>query len=195
MQFNNLHNKHFRLNLSSDSEDFDQIYLENFPTLHRYAYTILNDRELAEEMVHQVFLKILERTEPVDLHTSLKSYLLRSVNNECLNYIKHQKVRQNYHSYAIHSMRDRVENPSSKLACQELELHIAQAINDLPEQCRTIFQLSRFEDLKYGEIAIQLGISVKTVESHMRKALKRLRLELADYLPLIGWIVIIKVWY
>lgn len=194
MQFNNLHNKHFTVDLESDNRDFDQIYLENFPTLHRYAYTILNDKELAEEMVHQVFLKILERTEPVDLHTSLKSYLLRSVNNECLNYIKHQKVRQNYQSYATNSMQDKIEHPSNKLAYQELELHIAKAINDLPEQCRTIFQLSRFEELKYGEIAIQLGISVKTVESHMRKALKRLRLELAEYLPLIGWIVIIKVW-
>lgn len=194
MQFNNSQNKSSKVELNSDDSDFDQIYLENFQALHRYAYTMVNDRELAEEMVHQVFLKILEKAEPIDVHTSLKAYLLRAVNNECLNHIKHQKVRQNYQSYATSIMRDKVEQPSGKLVYNELELHVARAINDLPEQCRTIFQLSRFEELKYAEIAKQLGISVKTVESHMRKALKRLRLELVDYLPLVVWMFINRLW-
>lgn len=182
------------IHLDSDSQVFDQIYLDNFPALHRYAYTIINDRELAEEMVHQVFLKILERKEPVKVHTSLKAYLFRSVNNECLNHIKHQKVKQTYQNYATYNMADQVENPSNKLAYKELEQHLKKAINDLPEQCRTIFQLSRFEELKYGEIANQLGISIKTVESQMSKALRRLRVDLVDYLPLIVWMLIIRLW-
>ncbi|MGV3706350.1 MAG: RNA polymerase sigma-70 factor [Arcticibacter sp.] len=180
--------------LDSDSQSFDQIYLENFRTLHRYAYTLLRDKELAEEMVHQVFLKILERAVPLDIHTSLKAYLLRAVNNECLNYIKHQKVRQTHQSYTATVMRDQVEHPSNRLAYQELELHVEKAINDLPEQCRTVFQLSRFEELKYAEIADQLGISAKTVEAHMSKALKRLRLELVDYLHLIMLMLVIRLW-
>ncbi|RZJ88383.1 MAG: RNA polymerase sigma-70 factor [Chryseobacterium sp.] len=192
MPLNASYNRYFKTASGSGDQNFDQVYLDNFPVLHRYAYTLIGDSEIAEEMVHQVFLKILERKVPVDVHTSLKAYLLRCVNNECLNYIKHQKVKQKYQSHATINMGNQVQTPSDNLAYKELEIHIKRAINDLPEQCRTIFQLSRFEELKYAEIASQLGLSVKTVESQMSKALKRLRLELADYLPLILWLVIIS---
>jgi RNA polymerase sigma-70 factor (ECF subfamily) len=194
LQTKKLHNTSGRTYHDPGSKDFDSLYLDNYPALQRYAYTILSDIELAEEMVHQVFLKILERKDPLDVHTSLKAYLFRSVNNECLNYIKHQKVKQTYHSYATNEMGNTTETPSSKLNYKELEFQIIKSINDLPEQCRTIFQLSRFEELKYGQIADQLGISVKTVEAQMSKALKRLRVELADYLPLIIWMSILKLW-
>ena len=194
MQLPNSQNSHVMLHLDSDSQVFDQIYLDNFPALHRYAYTIVNDRGLAEEMVHQVFLKILERKEPLKIHTSVKAYLFRSVNNECLNHLKHQNVKQNYQNYATDNMENRVETPSGMLAYKELEKCLTEAINALPEQCRTIFQLSRFEELKYMEIANQLGISIKTVESQMSKALKRLRINLADYLPLIVWMLVIRLW-
>jgi RNA polymerase sigma-70 factor (ECF subfamily) len=194
LQLPSTHDSHFQIQLDSESQVFDQIYLENFPALHRYAYSILSDRELAEEMVHQVFLKILERKEPIKVHTSLKAYLFRAVNNECLNHFKHQKVQQNYQAFATNTMKNFVENPSNKLAYKELEQQLKRAINELPEQCRTIFQLSRFEELKYVEIAQQLGLSVKTVEGQMSKALKRLRVELADYLPLILWMLILKLW-
>lgn len=194
MQLPNSQNSHFMLHLDSNSQVFDQIYLDNFPALHRYAYTIVNDRELAEEIVHQVFLKILERKKPLKIHTSVKAYLFRSVNNECLNHLKHQNVKQNYQNYATDNMENQVETPSGMLAYKELEKRLAEAINALPEQCRTIFQLSRFEELKYMEIANQLGISIKTVESQMSKALKRLRIDLADYLPLIVWLLVIKLW-
>lgn len=195
MQFPNTHNSRLKIHLSEDSPTFDQIYLENFAALHRYAYTIINDRELAEEMVHQVFLKILEQKEALKVHTSIKAYLFRAVNNECLNHIKHQKVKQSYQTYAIESIPNQVEIPSNQLAYKELEKHLTTVINGLPEQCRTIFQLSRFEELKYREIANQLGISIKTVESQMSKAIKRLRVELADYLPIIVWMLIIRLWH
>jgi RNA polymerase sigma-70 factor (ECF subfamily) len=194
LQTKKLHHIHDKAFPDSDSQDFDTLYLDNFQALHRYAFTILNDSELAEEMVHQVFLKILERKDPLNVHTSLKAYLFRSVNNECLNYIKHQKVKQTYQLYATNEMDNFPETPSSKLSYKELELQLKRAINDLPEQCRTIFQLSRFEELKYAQIADQLGISIKTVEAQMSKALKRLRVELADYLPLIILMLIIKLW-
>jgi RNA polymerase sigma-70 factor (ECF subfamily) len=71
----------------------------------------------------------------------------------------------------------------------DLKEKLQQALNDLPEKCRTVFQLSRFEDLKYQEIADELGISIKTVENQMGKALKTLRLKLVDYLPLIIWLI------
>ena len=71
-----------------EANDWDRIYLDNYTGLHQYAYTILNDDTLAEEMIHQIFLRILEKKEPVAVHTSLKAYLYRSVNNACLNYME-----------------------------------------------------------------------------------------------------------
>lgn len=161
-------------------QSLDKVYLEYYRGLHHYAYTILSDNIIAEDMVHQVF---------VEIHTSLKAYLYRSVNNECLNYLKHQNVRNNYEkNMAISEVSD---SPYSKVSYSELESRLKKAINELPEQCRTIFQLSRYEDLKYNEIATQLGLSIKTVETQMSRALKKLRVQLTDYLPLYIWILVL----
>jgi RNA polymerase sigma-70 factor (ECF subfamily) len=194
LQTINLHHTTLKVHLFSADGEFDDIYVDNFAALHRYAFTILSDKELAEEMVQQVFLKLLERKEALDVHTSLKAYLFRAVNNECLNYIKHEKVKLTYQSYTTNRIGNQTETPFHKLDYKELEIQLKRAINELPEQCRTIFQLSRFEELKYAEIASQLGLSIKTVENQMSKALKRLRIDLADYLPLIVWMLIIRIW-
>lgn len=176
--------------LNANGNDWDRIYLDNYPALYNYAFTMVNDATLAEEMIHQVFLKILERNEPITIHTSVKSYLYRCVHNECINHMKHQKVKQAWQEHTVNNMKAHTENSPGKLQYQELEQRLRKAINELPEQCRTIFQLSRFEELKYTEIAGQLGISVKTVENQMSKALKRLRTKLADFLPLIFWLLL-----
>ncbi len=175
----------FYLDLSLERAGFDQIYLEHYPGLFRYAYTMLHESTASEEIIHNIFLKLLERNEPLKVHTSLKAYLYRSVNNECLNHIKHQKVKVNFEVETYKARSDKSQSPLAHLQYRELEEKVREAINELPEQCRTIFQLSRFEDLKYAEIAVQLSISVKTVETQMSRALKKLRVQLADHLPLI----------
>ncbi|MBS1597567.1 MAG: RNA polymerase sigma-70 factor [Bacteroidetes bacterium] len=164
---------------------FEEIFKTHFKNLHAYACTILNDASDAEEMVQQVFYKVWEKKIKLDIHTSVKAYLYRSVHNECMNYIKHQKVKTVHRQYSAMQEEQTIEknDPARQLTGNELEKKISAALNDLPEQCRTVFQLSRFESLKYHEIAFQLGISVKTVEAQMGKALKRLRLSLVEYLP------------
>lgn len=171
--------------LTLDEKEFDRIYIDHYPALFRYAYTMVHDSIMAEEMVHMVFLKILEKSATLTIHTSLKAYLYRSVNNECLNYIKHQKIKSDFEIQTIKAMSNKTETPLAKLQYQELEHRLKVAINELPEQCRTIFQMSRFEELKYAEIAKQLDLSVKTVETQMSRALKKLRVQFADYLPAI----------
>ena len=165
-----------------DEAAFEQMFKTHFKRLHAYAFTILRDEIQAEEMVQQVFFKLWERNENLSLTGSISSYLYRAVHNESLNYIKHQKVRSNHQLNVAYSMKNEVEHPAKKIMASELEKKIHSALNELPEQCRTIFQMSRFDELKYREIADKLGISVKTVESQMSKALRLLRVKLVDFL-------------
>ena len=165
-----------------DEAAFEQMFKTHFKRLHAYAFTILRDEIQAEEMVQQVFFKLWERNENLSLIGSVSSYLYRAVHNESLNYIKHQKVRSNHQLNVAYSMKNEVEHPAKKIMASELEKKIHSALNELPEQCRTIFQMSRFDELKYREIADKLGISIKTVESQMSKALRLLRVKLVDFL-------------
>ena len=165
-----------------DETAFEQVFKTHFKRLHAYAFTILRDEVEAEEMVQQVFFKIWERNDKLSLTGSVSAYLYRAVHNESLNHIKHQKVRSNHRLHIAYSMKNEVEHPAKKILTGEMEKKIHSALNELPEQCRTIFQMSRFDELKYREIADKLGISVKTVENQMGKALKLLRAKLADFL-------------
>jgi len=165
-----------------DEAAFEQVFKTHFKRLHAYAFTILRDEIQAEEMVQQVFFKLWERNDNLSLTGSISSYLYRAVHNESLNYIKHQKVRSNHQLNVAYSMKNEVEHPAKKIMAGELEKKIHSALNELPEQCRTIFQMSRFDELKYREIADKLDISVKTVESQMSKALRLLRVKLVDFL-------------
>ena len=172
-----------------DETAFEQVFKTHFKRLHAYAFTILRDEVEAEEMVQQVFFKLWDRNvrkdsfgENLTLTGSVSAYLYRAVHNESLNYIKHQKVRSNHQLHVAYSMKNEVEHPAKTVMAGELEKKIHTALNELPEQCRTIFQMSRFDELKYREIAAKLGISVKTVENQMGKALKLLREKLVDFL-------------
>jgi RNA polymerase sigma-70 factor, ECF subfamily len=165
-----------------DEAAFEQVFKTHFKNLHGYACAMLKDEDEAEEMVQQVFFKLWDRSDRLSLTGSVSPYLYRAVHNECLNYLKHQKVKTNHQLHVAHRMKQETESIGGKLMTKELENRYKAALNELPEQCRTIFQLSRFEDLKYREIADRLGISVKTVENQMGKALKVLRLKLAEFL-------------
>lgn len=161
---------------------FEQLFRSHFKALHAYAFTIIREEVTAEEMVQNVFCRLWENRGRIEINQSAKAYLYRSVYNESLNYLKHQKVKEAYQRHAVRNA-DQEESPAQKNAHQELQQNLSKAMNELPEQCRTIFQMSRFEELKYREIAEALGLSVKTIEHQMGKALRILRIKLADFLP------------
>jgi RNA polymerase sigma-70 factor (ECF subfamily) len=172
--------------IPSSESTFEELFTTHFKRLYAYAYTIVKDEVIAEEMVQNVFVKIWEKKGMLDdIHTSIGAYLYKSVYHESLNHLKHMKVRSAYTTHASRQKPD-AENSSSRVQLSELQQKLDIALKELPEQCRTIFQMSRFEELKYQEIADKLGLSIKTVENQMGKALRILRLKLADYLPLIG---------
>jgi len=168
-----------------DEAAFEQVFKTHYKNLHAYAFTILKDEDEAEEMVQQVFFKLWERSEHLSFSGPIAAYLYRAVHNESLNFIKHQKVKAGHQLHVAYSMKNKSEQAQPRMIRKELENKFREALNELPEQCRTVFQLSRFEDMKYKEIADKLDISVKTVENHMGKALKLLRTKLVDFLPLL----------
>lgn len=164
---------------------FEETFRKYYQSLCNYANSILKEMDEAEEVVQNLFLSIWEKRSELEISISLKSYLYRAVHNHCLNRIKHLKVREEYQQYAVNFYDASYESVSQTVMKNELETKIEEAIKKLPEQCRLIFQMSRFEELKYHEIAEQLELSPKTVENQIGKALKILRVELAEYLPLI----------
>jgi len=165
--------------------DFEQVFKSHFKALHAYAFTFVKDRDLAEDMVQAAFCKLWEKFGDLEIRSSLTAYLYRSVYHECLNHLKHLKVREAHVSHTRHRQHTPTDDDPGGLEAKELAEAIHHALMSLPEGCRTIFQMSRFESLKYQEIADRLQLSVKTVENQMGKALKILRSRLAAHLPLI----------
>ncbi|MCU0391869.1 MAG: RNA polymerase sigma-70 factor [Thermoflexibacter sp.] len=168
--------------IKQDSErTFEQVFHEYYEKLSHYAYSFLKDMDEAEEIVQGIFYCYWEKRKSLEITTSLKSYLYKMVYNRCLNVKKHEKVRIEYQKYKMVDFCQSPNYTSDIIERRELEKQIDKAIEGLPEQCRIIFKMSRFDELKYSEIAEQLGISPKTVENQMGKALKVLRRQLIDY--------------
>src|SRR5690349_11743487 len=167
-----------------DEKAFEFLFKSQYETLCRRAYTLLNDMDEAEETVQQVFIGVWEKRKGMQVTESIHAYLAKAVHNAALNRIKHLNVRMRYSKEQQLSFE--ANPPVTEIShANELKSRISAAIEGLPDQCRLIFKLSRFEELKYAEIAERLGISVKTVENQMGKALKVLREKLKDYMILI----------
>ncbi len=169
-----------------DKQVFEKLFREYFTPLMVFSRRILGNEDDAREVVHQVFIKLWERRSEIDLSTSLKSYLFTAVNNRSLNVIRD---RRKFSTEEVPELAGEWD-VSAELESMELEEKIRRVIDSLPERCRVIFELNRFDGLKYSEIASQLDISVKTVENQMSKALKILREQLAKYLTLMLWLVL-----
>lgn len=163
----------------------EMLFRTYYQPLCQYAYSFLRDKDEAEEVVQAAFINIWDKREEITIQSSVKSYLYRMVRNSCLNVIKHQKVVREHEAHESSMGEPVYEGATQGVMASELEHKISSAMKELPEQCRLVFQLSRFEELKYAEIADQLNISVKTVENHMGKALRIMREQLKDYLPLL----------
>lgn len=163
---------------------FEKVYKIHFKPLYAYARTIVGDTDTAIEIVQQVFFKLWEKRNALEIKETVRGYLYRAVFNESMNHMKHLKVRETY----VQNVKNEAAYESSALQnmeAAETEKRIRKALNDLPERCRTVFHLCRFEDLKYKEVSEKLNLPVKTVENEMGKALRLLRLSLSDLISVI----------
>lgn len=159
--------------------DFEQLFKEHYSSLVNYAFRMVKDKDTAEDLCQQVFVSLWEKRETIEIEGNIKSYLLRSTHNACLNHFKHQKVVEQ-HQQSV----DQVEEADSRdiLEAEELRSKIGASVKKLPTQCRKVFLMSRLQGKKYAQIAEELEISIKTVENQMGKALKLLRSDLQSEL-------------
>ncbi len=179
-------------NNSLSKQDFESLFREYFKPLAAFAKKYLNDIDLAKEIVHEAFLKLWEKRTEVDTNKSVKSYLYTTVYNRSLNYIRDNKKFDRTEGKT--ELLERSENwdQNNHMVAAEIEAKITQTLDSLPEKCRQIFVMSRYEELKYKEIAEKLDISIKTVETQMSKALKVLRKNLAEYITV--FLIVIGNW-
>ncbi len=145
-------------------------------TIHRYVA----DRALVEDLAQEVFVRFWEKRQQITITVSIQAYLRRMAVNEALAWLRRHKHWEEELTPETSAGLD----PSAEehFMHGELQRSIVEAIDTLPPKCRTVFQLSRFEELTYQEIADQMGISIKTVENQMGKALRILRERLKVYL-------------
>ncbi len=166
--------------INKDKRAFELVFNEYYNIMVLYASRFMDTREEAEEITQEVFVKFWEKCDTLSEDSSIKSYLYRSVHNSCLNTIKHEKVKDGYRQHVIQMMESSYQNEFNNEDPENVRNRINAEIEKLPPRCCEIFKLSRFEGLKYQEIADHLEISVKTVEVQMGKALKTLRENLQD---------------
>jgi RNA polymerase sigma-70 factor (ECF subfamily) len=169
-------NKHQLENLAVE-EIYKQCFDQYFEKLFSYAFTILKDNAEAKDIVQSAFVRLWEKRMEVNMSASAQSYLYTSVYRLALNSIRNKKIRESHHARIISIEQKEDLNSAEE---KERRSKIQEAIESLPPRCKEVFCKSRFERMKYAAIAMDLNISVKTVEAQMGKALKMLREQLAD---------------
>ena len=152
-----------------------ELFINFYEGLHRYAFTILKDADQAKDVVHNVFLHLMEKRN-LGINTSIKAYLYRAVYNECINTIKKSGSDSKHHQRLFKESED-ADMPDyyTHETLDEIRNRINSVLDQLPPQCREVFIRSRGGQMKYAEIAQELNISIKTVEAHMSKALKLIK--------------------
>jgi len=170
---------------AGDRQAFEVLFRAHYRALCAFAVGYLKDTDKAEDQVQDLFFRLWLDRAKVNVTTSVKAYLYASVRNRCLNAVKSgAKVRA-----LNEEVDDRLEvDERTEDEHTERIARVQAAVESLPEERRKVFKLSRYEGLKYHEIAARLGISVKTVENQMGSALKTLRTELKDLVHLLPWL-------
>jgi len=166
-----------------NEQTLELLFRSHYKGLCRFALGYVKQEEAAREIVQDAFVSLWEKRNTIDLSKAVKSYLSTTVRNKCLNHLRdHKKFSIDLLTLENLPEEAGYDQPD-KLVEREIRQKIADAIEELPEKCREIFVLSRYQNLKYLQIANRLSISVKTVETQMSKALQHLRIRLSEYLP------------
>ncbi|MES3017703.1 MAG: RNA polymerase sigma-70 factor [Bacteroidota bacterium] len=152
------------------------IYKKYWNQLYTSAFNMLQDQQACEDIIQELFINLWNKREQIEIKASLKSYLFASVRYEVYRQVRHGSVREDI----FENIQDRLQTPSEygNIEHRELLSYINSIVNNLSEKCKVVYKLSREEQLSHKEIASKLHISPKTVENHLNKALRQLRISL-----------------
>lgn len=184
MKNNNFYNNlYLKVVLEDDHVAFKKLFFEFYPSLCVFAGRYISSSDACEDIVQEVFFSIWKNRKNLNIHSSFRNFLITSVRNKCTDYLRkqssHERYLENYTSPSLPS------SPIDIYTINELEDMLQIALEKLPPNIQTAFDMSRSQNMTYKEIAAEMNISPKTVESYISKALKLLRKELKDYLPII----------
>ena len=166
---------------SGDRESFNQIFRRYYPPLVRFGVRFVADADISAEIVQDLFVKLWSNREKLSFNSSFESYMLRSVRNSAITYINKERSHAEA-NLKVYTEEADANDPSETLQSNNLEESYRRVLATMPEKRREVFLASRFEGLKYAEIAEKMGMSQKTVEAHMSAAIKQLREGLKAYL-------------
>jgi RNA polymerase sigma-70 factor, ECF subfamily len=158
-----------------DKGNFEVIFREYYVPLCRYCIQFVRRPEIAEEIVQEQFITLWEKKDVIDIHTSINSYLYKSVKNKSIDYLKSKYAKLKFDELnELIIIRDN-QNPHQIIELEETSKIIESAINQLPEKCYMVFSLSRFGGFSNKEISDELNISIKTVENQVTIALRKIK--------------------
>ncbi len=174
---------------NSNQGVFELVFNYYYSGLVVYADQIIKNMAVSEDIVQSVFMKLWETREVIEIR-SFRSYFIQCVKNRCIDHIRNQQVKQRVGNRVPETINLMMEE--DLWTKNELNELLENSIESLPPRCREIFKMSRFENLKIAEIADQLNISKRTVETQISNALKVLRVKLADYIGIMVALLIIR---
>jgi len=166
---------------TGDESSYSKLFHKYYVVLVVFATRYVKDMEIAKEIIQDFFVHLFEIHDSLIINTSLRSFLFQSIKNRCLNHIKHIQIHEK-HIGNLETNQESNPGIEDKIGEAELEIQIFKHIKKLPPKCKDIFEMSRFEGKKNLEIAENLNISKRTVETQISKALKILRDNLKEYL-------------
>lgn len=180
----NIDFKYIKRIKKGDLAAYEELFTKYYQLLCSYATKYVKDINISEEIVQELFYTIWKNKKDLKITTSVKSYLFKAVQNNCLLIINKKNVENKYTDFVKYNLKYSLEDTLHTVNYNEVNDIINSTLDSLPENCREIFKLSRYEGLKYKDIAQKLSISVKTVEANIGKALKSFRYSLKDYMSI-----------
>ncbi len=160
---------------SGDQKSFDLLFQKYYNSLCNYAYLYLKENAQTQELVADVYLKIWNNRQRIEIRTNLKSYFLRSTHNAVISYLRKSRLKTVSLEHSSEIIEEFEASPETLLINKEICSLFGEMIADLPKQAGLVFRLHKVDGLTYKQIAEVLKLSLKTVENHMGRALKMMR--------------------